>query len=163
MNAMLPPGLTITLVGDTEIHFSRHIKGSPEQVFRCHTDADLIPKWMLGLDGWTMPICISEAHPGGRFHYEWAKDGGGFYATGEYIAVTPFSRLEHVERMFLPERTPENRIITEFTPEGAGTRLTTRMILASKADRDIVLASGMTEGYEELYARLDSLTAEMSA
>lgn len=157
MNAIAPPGLTLTLIGDTEILISRHIKGSPEQVYRAHTEAALIPKWLLGPDGWTMPVCISEARAGGHFHYEWAKDGKGFYATGEFIAVTPFSRLEHIERMFLPDRTPENHVITEFTSEGSGTRLTIRMILPDLATRDAILASGMTDGYEECYARLDAL------
>lgn len=164
MNAIAPPGLTLTLVGDTEILISRHLKGSPEQVYRAHTEPDLIPKWLGSSDGWTMPVCISEARAGGHFRFEWAgKDGNGFYATGEYIAVTPFSRLEHVERMFLPDRTPENHIVTEFVPEGSGTRLTLRMILPDLATRDAILASGMTDGYEDCYARIDSLTADMPA
>jgi uncharacterized protein YndB with AHSA1/START domain len=35
-------------------------------------EAELIQKWMLGPDGWTMPVCVNEARPGGKIRYEWA-------------------------------------------------------------------------------------------
>ena len=147
--------LTLDLIGDTEIRITRICNGTPEQLYRAHTEAALIQQWLLGPDGWTMPVCISDARPGGHFRYEWAKGDQGFYATGDYIATTPHSRLEHIERMFLPDRTPDMHVITEFAPEGQGTRLTMRMILPNLAARDATLASGMTDGIEVCYARLD--------
>jgi len=38
--------------------------------------------------------------------------GGGFYITGEFIELAPFSKIVHVERMHLPEPTPDNHIET---------------------------------------------------
>ena len=152
--------LKLTLPNDTEIHVSRFLKGSPAQVYRAHTEAALIQRWLLGPEGWTMPVCISDVRAGGHFRYEWAKDGKGFHATGEYIAVTPNQRLEHVERMFLPARTPEMHVITEFQPEGEGTRLAMRMILPDKAARDATIATGMTDGIEECYIRLEGQIIE---
>jgi uncharacterized protein YndB with AHSA1/START domain len=35
-------------------------------------EAELIQKWLLGPDGWTMPVCVNEARPGGKIRYEWA-------------------------------------------------------------------------------------------
>ena len=42
-----------------------------EAVYRAHTDPKLIQKWLLGPEGWTMPVCINEAKPGGNIRYEW--------------------------------------------------------------------------------------------
>jgi hypothetical protein len=43
---------------------------------RSHTEPRLIQKWLLGPDGWTMPVCVNEPQPGGKARYEWA-DGKG--------------------------------------------------------------------------------------
>ena len=52
-----------------------------------------------------MPVCISEARPGGKISYEWTNPtGGGFYLTGEYLELEPYSRIVHVERMHSPIR-----------------------------------------------------------
>lgn len=154
---------TIDLIGDTEIRVTRHFKGSPQQVYRAHTDPALIPQWLLGPDGWAMPVCISEARAGGHFRFEWTNGRRSFHATGEYIAATPFSQFEPVERMFLPDRTPENHVITEFQPDGTGTLMTMRMLLPDTATRDAMLTNGMTSGMEVSYARLDDQTLELSA
>ena len=66
-----------------------------------------------------MPVCISEARPGGKIRYEWTDGkGGGFYLTGEYLELVPFSRIVHVERMHLPDPTPDNHVETRFEPDG---------------------------------------------
>lgn len=51
--ATLPVGAQI--LSDTQVRVSRVIRGTPEQVWRAHHDADLMRKWLLGPDGWTMP------------------------------------------------------------------------------------------------------------
>ena len=97
--------MTLRTEGDKHVVVTRHFAASPEAVYRAHTEPKLIQKWLLGPEGWTMPVCISEARPGGRIRYEWADGkGGGFYLTGEYLELVPFSRIVHVERMHLPER-----------------------------------------------------------
>jgi uncharacterized protein YndB with AHSA1/START domain len=127
-------------------------------VFRAHTEPELIQRWLLGPDGWSMPVCIIDPRPGGRFRYEWVDGTGrGFHITGEFIAVAPFSRIEHVERMFLPDATPDNHIVTMFAREGAGTLMTMRMTLPDEASRAAMLATGMQHGMEASYARLERL------
>ena len=77
-----------------------------------------------------MPVCINEARPGGKIRYEWADGkGGGFYLTGEFLELNPFSLIVHVERMHLPDPTPDNHVETTFEPDGAGTLMTMRMTL----------------------------------
>lgn len=108
--------------GDKHVVVTRRFAAAPEAVYRAHTEPSIIQKWMLGPDGWTMPVCVSEARPGGKIRYEWGDGKGhGFYLTGEYVELEPFPRIVHVERMHLPDPTPDNHIETTFEPDGNGT------------------------------------------
>jgi uncharacterized protein YndB with AHSA1/START domain len=113
---------------------------------------------MLGPEGMTMPVCISEPKPGGHIRCEWKMpNGGGFYLTGEYLELEPFSRIVHVERMFLPDPTPDNHVETRFEKDSQGTLMTMRMTLPDAETRTNMLATGMEHGMEASYARLDKL------
>jgi uncharacterized protein YndB with AHSA1/START domain len=150
--------MTLVTEGERYVVVKRNFAASPEAVYRAHTEPALIQKWLLGPDGWTMPVCINEARPGGRIRYEWADGkGGGFYLTGEYIELTPFSRIVHVERMHLPDPTPDNHVETTFEPHGSGTLMTMRMTLPDAATRDAMLSTGMEHGMEASYVRLETL------
>jgi uncharacterized protein YndB with AHSA1/START domain len=152
--------LTLKTEGDTHVVVTRRFAATPEAVYRAHTEPALIQKWLLGPEGWTMPVCINEARPGGKIRYEWSDGkGGGFYLTGEFIETAPFSRLVHVERMHLPDPTPDNHVETNFAPDGTGTLMTMRMTLPDAATRAMMLATGMEDGMEASYARLDALSA----
>src|SRR5580704_9782796 len=61
--------LTLKTGGDTPLVVTRHFAAPPEAVYRAHTDPKLIQQWLLGPDGWTMPVCINQAVPGGKFRY----------------------------------------------------------------------------------------------
>ena len=149
--------LTLTTEGDTHVVVKRRFAASPEQVYRAHTEAALIRQWMLGPEGWTMPVCINDPRPGGAFRYEWSNGkGGGFHITGEFLELVPFSRIVHVERMHMPDPTPDNHIVTTFADDGAGTLMTMRMTLPSAEVRAAMLATGIERGMEASYKRLES-------
>ena len=76
--------LTIKTEGDRFVVVTRRFAAKPEAVYRAHTEPALVQKWMLGPEGWTMPVCISEARPGGKIRYEWAMPGGGGFYLTEY-------------------------------------------------------------------------------
>lgn len=150
--------LTLSTEGDRHVVVTRRFAAPPELVYRAHTDTELIKQWMLGPDGWTMPVCINDAKPGGTIRFEWTDgQGGGFYLTGEYIALEPFSRIVHVERMHLPDPTPDNHIETHFDPDGTGTLMTMRMTLPNAETRAAMLSTGMEHGMEASYARLETI------
>ncbi|BCH22015.1 ATPase [Mesorhizobium sp. L-8-3] len=149
--------LQLRTEGDTHVVVTRHFAASPEAVYRAHVEPELIQKWLLGPDGWTMPVCISEPRPGGRIRYEWTDGrGGGFHLTGEYLELVPFSRIVHVERMHLPDPTPDNHVESIFEARDSGTLLTLRMTLPDAETRTAMLATGMEDGMEASYARLES-------
>ncbi|MDH2386102.1 SRPBCC domain-containing protein [Bradyrhizobium sp. CER78] len=151
--------LTLKTEGDRYIVVTRRFVAPPEAVYRAHTEPELLQKWLLGPDGWTMPVCISELRPGGKIRYEWTDGkGGGFHLTGEYLELEPFSRIVHVERMHLPDPTPDNRVETRFAPDGDGTVMTMRMTLPDAETRAAMLATGMEHGMEDSYARLDRMS-----
>lgn len=150
--------LQIRTEGDTRVVVTRRFAAPPEAVYRAHTDPAVVQKWMLGPEGWTMPVCISEARPGGKIRYEWSDGkGGGFYLTGEYVELVPYSRIVHIERMHLPDPTPDNYVESTFEPDGTGTLMTMRMTLPDAETRAGMLASGMEHGMEASYQRLETM------
>jgi hypothetical protein len=60
-----------------------------------------------------------------------------------------------VERMHLPDPTPDNHIVTTFEKDGASTLMTMRMTLPDAETRAAMLATGMEHGMEASYARLE--------
>jgi uncharacterized protein YndB with AHSA1/START domain len=150
--------LTLTTEGDTHVVVTRRFAAPPEAVYRAHTEPALIQKWLLGPEGWTMPVCVSEARPGGKIRYEWTNGkGDAFFITGEYVMLEPFRRIVHIERMHLPDPTPDNHVETRFDPDGAGTLMTLRMTLPDAATRAAMLATGMERGMEASYVRLERM------
>ena len=159
MNTMTK--LTLKAEGDTQIVVTRRFNAKPEAIYRAHTEPALIQKWLLGPEGWTMPVCLCEPRPGGKFRYEWENPAKGkfgrFHITGEYLELEPFSRIVHVERMFLPDPTPDNHIETRFDRDGDGTLMTMRMTLPDAATRAQMLSTNMEQGMEMSYVRLEGM------
>jgi uncharacterized protein YndB with AHSA1/START domain len=135
--------LTLKTEGNTHVVVTRRFAAPPEAVYRAHTDPKLIQKWLLGPEGWTMPVCINDARPGGKIRYEWTNGkGGGFHLTGEYVELEPYGRIVHVERMHA---------------DGTGTLMTMRMTLPDAQTRATMLATGMERGMEASYVRLEEM------
>jgi uncharacterized protein YndB with AHSA1/START domain len=148
--------LTLELEGDDIVVVKRRFAAPPQDIYRAHMDPELIQQWCTGPDGWSMPVCINEGRPGGKIRYEWSDgSGNGFSLTGELIELDPPNRIVHVERMHLPDPTPDNRIETTFTRDGDGTLMIMRMQLPDKATREAMLATGMEHGMEASYVRLE--------
>jgi len=67
--------------------------------------------------------------------------------------MSPFHHIVHVERIFLPDPTPE----TTFDGDGEGTPMTMGMSLLDAQRRKAMLASGMEHGVEASYVRLKGM------
>ena len=156
--------LVLTTEGETHVVVKRRFEASPEAVYRAHVDPELIQQWCLGPEGWTMPVCVYEGKPGGKIRYEWSNaKGASFFLTGEILELDPPHRIVHVERMHMPDPTPDNRIVTTFVADGSGTLMTMRMSLPDAETRRSMLATGMARGMEASYARLERLSGWRAA
>ena len=142
---------------------TRLVEAPREQVYDAWTKPEYVTQWMLGPEGWTMPVCVNEGKPGGKIRYEWSNGTGGFFLTGEILELDPPHRIVHVERMHMPEPTPDNRVVTTFVADGSGTLMTMRMSLPDAETRRSMLATGMERGIEASYARLERLSAWRAA
>lgn len=152
--------MTLTTDGDRAVVVQRRFAAPPEDVYRAHVEPSLIQQWMLGPDGWTMPVCVHDARPGGTIRFEWSDGkGAGFYLTGEILELDAPRRIVHVERMHLPDPTPDNHVVTTFEPDGDGTLMTMRMTLPDAETRAAMLATGMEHGMEAGYQRFETLWA----
>jgi uncharacterized protein YndB with AHSA1/START domain len=56
--------LTLKTEGDRHIVVTRRFVAPPEAVYRAHTEPELLQKWLLGPEGWTMPVCEVAQEPG---------------------------------------------------------------------------------------------------
>lgn len=152
--------LFIETPNQRQILLRRAFTAPPARVFRAHVDTDLIPLWMNALPGWTMPVAETDPRPGGRFRFAWDDGkGAGFRIEGEYLEVEDSRRILHVERMFLPDPTPDTRVETRFDLTRSGTALSVLMTLPDAAAARTMLQMGVTEGMEKTYDRLDALLA----
>ena len=152
------PPLQLALEGDTHVIVTRNFAAPPEHVYRAHLEPELIRQWMLGMEGWSMPLCETESRVGGKFRFEFDDgEGGGFAISGEYLALEPSQMIEHIERMHMPDATPDNHIVTRFETAGDGTLLTMRMTLPDAGSRQEMLDMGVADGMEESYAKLDAI------
>lgn len=147
--------LTLETVGDTQVIVRRRFAAPPAAVYRAHTEPDLLRRWMTGYEGWTLSRC--DMNPDGSFRYDWSgPDAAHFHLTGAFLEREPPHRILHVERMFLPDPTPDNRVETLFKDDGqGGTLMVMTMTLPDAATREAMLATGMADGMEYSYASLD--------
>jgi uncharacterized protein YndB with AHSA1/START domain len=156
--------LEITTPSDREITITRSFDAPRPLVWDCHTKPELVRRWLLGPPGWEMPVCEIDLRVGGKYRYEWvhadrsAKMGMG----GAFQEVKAPERLTAKEK-FDDDWTGGETLVTQaFTKRGqAKTRLTLTVLYASKEARDGAAKSGMTDGMEMGYQRLDDVLAEL--
>lgn len=145
----------------TRVSITRDLRGSMPQVWRAHHEAELLKKWMLGPPGWTMPVCEVAAGVGDSFRYVWesTEEGQSFGFEGEVLEREAPRREVSTERMIgLDAPGTHNEMVLSPLP-GGRTRLQLTITYASEEQRDAVLGTGMVDGMEASYARLESLVA----
>jgi uncharacterized protein YndB with AHSA1/START domain len=159
----------VTIPNDREVHVSRVFNAPPAIVFDAFTKPQLVKRWLTGPPGWTMPVCEMDVRVGGKFTWRWRgeSDGKEFGFTGEFREVVRPSRLVHTENYDPGDvggtMGGEALVISEFKPQGGGTLYTITIRYQSKADRDAAVKTGMTDGMEMGYAKLDSILVAAAA
>jgi uncharacterized protein YndB with AHSA1/START domain len=150
----------LQILDDLRFRVSRIIRGTVEQVWRAHHDASLVQRWLLGPDGWTMPVCEVATEVGDTYRWEWeAEDGSArFGFEGELVESVPPHRAVTTERPIGSDQPGTLNEMTLHAVEG-GTLLTVVTTCPSIEVRDMILGTGMIDGVEASYARMESVLA----
>lgn len=154
---------TIEAVPDLPVvRIVREFDAPRENVFRAHTDPDLVVQW-LGPRRLTMTVQRYDAVTGGGYRYIHAGEDGV-----EHAFFGSFHEIRFPDRMvqtFTYEGYPEGVSLDTAILEDLGngrTRLTVTSLVDSLEARDMMLASGMESGVIEGYERLDELLERTS-
>ena len=154
-----PGNLKLTTRGDREIVIIRAFDAPRKLVFDAFTKPELVKQWLLGPDGWSMPVCEIDLKVGGKYRYAWRrdKDGtemgmGGVYR--EIVAPERIVATEKFDQSWYPGEAVGTSVLTE---QGGKTTLTQTILYESREARDGVLKSGMEKGVVASYDGLAKL------
>jgi len=145
--------------GRQEFFITREFDAPRELVFKAFTDPKLYTQW-LGPRRYTMNLEKFEPKSGGMWRYTHKdKDGNEFGFHGVYHEVlAPERMIDTFEFEGLPEKGHVSLETAKFMElPGGRTRVTMQSVFQSVADRDGMMQSGMEEGINESFARLDEL------
>lgn len=161
MSSSAPTGVTgFATPSDTQVVITRVVDAPRRLVYEAYTQPKHLQKWLLGPEGWSMPVCEVDARTGGAWKYVWRKgDGEEMAMSGTFKEVVPGEKLVSLER-WGPEW-PETVNAVVLTESGGKTTITTTITYPSKDARDAALATGMKDGMEPSFDRLDQLLASL--
>ena len=141
---------------DTQVQVTRVVNAPRKTVFEVYTTPKHLQKWLLGPPGWTMPICEFDARPGGAWRYVYRKDNGEeMTLSGTVREFTPPERVVTTETW--GPQWPETLNTVVFTELAGQTTITVTVTYPSKEARDAALQTGMKEGMDQGFAKLDAL------
>ncbi|MFZ0896465.1 MAG: SRPBCC family protein [Candidatus Nitrosopolaris sp.] len=145
--------------GKQEIVITREFDAPRELFFKAFTDPVLFTQWH-GPRRLTMTLETFEPRNGGMWRYiSKDKEGNEYAFHGVYHEVLAPERIINT---FEFEGLPEKGHVILGTARfealpGDRTKLTSQSVFQSVADRDGMLQSGMEEGVNDSYDRLDEL------
>jgi uncharacterized protein YndB with AHSA1/START domain len=146
---------------DNELVVTRVVDAPRRLVFDAWTNPKHIPLWLLGPEGWTMPVCEIDLRAGGKWRYVWRKsDGAEMAMAGAVREVAPPERLVTTES-WGPDW-PETVNTVVFTEEDGKTTITLTVRYPSKEARDAAMKTGMKEGMDMSFIRLDKVVRSLA-
>ena len=166
----MPTPAEVTSPSDREVRVTRTFEAPRQLVWDAHTRPELVSRWQ-GYDGWDMPVCDMDVRVGGEYRWQWKnrEDGNQFGFFGTFIAIDAPSAITH-EQYFDPGSfggampVGDPCIVSlELSEHDGVTTLVCNLTFASKEARDAAVSTGMTDGMEHSYTRLDDLFAKQAA
>ena len=155
--------LTVTTPTEREIVMTRVFAAPRTLVFEAWTNPRYLSQWLLGPEGWTMPVCEIDLRPGGAWRFVWRKSGGNneeMEMTGLYREVVPPERVVHTERW--GAEWPETLNTLTFSEKDGRTTCSLTVLYPSKEARDAAFKTGMEDGVAVSFDRLDQLLRTMA-
>jgi uncharacterized protein YndB with AHSA1/START domain len=141
------------------IHIWRDFTGTPEQLFRAHTDPELVQRW-IGPAGSQTELSVWNATDNGRWRYSISDcNGVPQHFRGSFHTVSP----EKIVQTFTWEGMPDAVALETVTFADLGdgrTRLHATSLCDSFEGRDAWLRSGMEVGVNDGYAAIDAMLSD---
>ena len=161
-----PKGLQISTPTDTTIVMTRAFNAPRRLVWEAMFTPDKMARWMLPRPGWTLTVCECEGRVGGVLNEAWKSDEADPAMTlkGVFTEVVPLEWAVHTETMALGTGEVIGSLVEEhaFTEKGGVTSLLITQTYLSTEDRDGAIASGMDQGMEACYLKLDEVLVQIA-
>jgi len=156
--------LKLTTCGDREIVMTRTFNAPRKLVFDALTRPELVRQWLLGPEGWSMPVCEIDFRVGGRYRYLWRHtDGNEMGIGGIYREIAAPERVvatEKFDQSWYPGEAVGTIVLVE---QGGKTTLTQTVLYESYEARNVVLKSPMESGVAASYDKLAELLSSFGA
>ena len=150
--------LKVTTHGDREITMTRVLNAPRKLVFDAFTKPELVRRWLLGPEGWSMPVCEIDLRVGGSYRYVWRHANGQEMGMGGvFREIVPPERIVSTEKFDQAWYPGEAVGTVTFVEQGGKTTVTQTVQYQSAEARDAVLKSPMESGVEAGYQRLEDL------
>lgn len=157
--------IEVSRPNDREVRVVRQFNAPRQLVWDAHTKPELMQKWCIGYPGWTLPICDMDVREGGKYRWRWRsnEDGSEFGFFGTFSEVKAPSRLAHDQYYdpgdmdyAMPVGDP-CLVALDLSEADGVTTLVCTMTFVSKEVCESAVATGMTDGMEVGYVRIDEL------
>jgi len=157
--------LKLTTPSDCGIVMTRVFDAPRRLVWKAFTTPELLKRWLLGPDGWSMPVCEIDLRVGGKYRYVWRndKDGTEMGMGGVYREIVVPERIVATEKFDQAWYPGEAIGALGLVEERGRTVMTQTMLYESREIRDAVLKSGMETGVAASYERLAGILPSISA
>ena len=158
-----PESFKLSTPNDREILIERDFNAPRELVFEALTKPELVRRWLLCPEGWTMPVCEIDLRVGGAYRYLWHKESsnitmgmGGLFR--EVVRPKKLVATEKFDDAWYPGEAVDTTVLEE---KGEITKMKLTVLYESKEARDTATRSGMEHGMVAGYNRLEELLASM--
>jgi uncharacterized protein YndB with AHSA1/START domain len=143
------------------IDLTREFDAPPDLVFRAYTDPGLLVQW-LGPRKYKMTLESWEPRDGGKWRYTHSDDAGNVYAFhGVFHGdQTPDGMLQTFEFEGAPGNVSLESLV--FEERDGKTLLRNHSVYQTIEARDAMIESGMEEGLNDSFDRLDDLLARLA-
>jgi uncharacterized protein YndB with AHSA1/START domain len=156
--------LNVATPGERDLVMTRVFDAPRALVFDAWTKVEMMRRWLLGPDGWSMPVCEIDLRVGGAYRLLWRNDAGDeFGLSGEYREIVPGEKLVAVER-FEPAWYPGGATVTTILTETDGKTVATTTVRYDDPEaRKRALEMNMTKGVAASYDRMEKMLGRKAA
>jgi uncharacterized protein YndB with AHSA1/START domain len=149
----------VALPSDTEILITRSFDAPADLLFKTFTTPELVKRWWADPSAeWT--VCDIDLRVGGQWRWVFRAGDMEVGFNGEYREVAGPRKLGWTEMWEgIPDAKPEDYAVNDMTLDEVDglTTMTLLCTMPSLEARDGLLASGMEEGMQDSYDRLEEV------